>query len=126
MKALRTFIIITISSLVLVAVIIYFSKSVNSETENRIKTSLNSQLHIFPKDLKNFDIKKQFPFSGQFYLVKFDSSESEINSWIKRNEKIQKSYSLVAGVSNYIYMPKGYFLHVITRKNKVEIKVHEF
>jgi hypothetical protein len=75
--------------------IIFFSNIVMPWEKNEIiKTTLDwGGLNKLPENSKIIEIEKRGSMFIRQFIIEFESSNSDINSWIEKNEKLKKKYS---------------------------------
>ena len=72
--------------------IIFFSNIVMPWEKNEIiKTTLDwGGLNKLPENSKIIEIEKRGSMFTRQFIIEFESSNSDINSWIEKNEKLKK------------------------------------
>jgi hypothetical protein len=75
--------------------ILFFSNIVMPWEKNEIiKTTLDwGGLNKLPENSKIIEIEKRGSMFIRQFIIEFESSNSDINSWIEKNEKLKKKYS---------------------------------
>ena len=74
--------------------IIFFSNIVMPWERNEIiKTTLDwGGLNKLPENSKIIEIEKRGSMFTRQFIIEFESSDSDINSWIDKSEKLKKNY----------------------------------
>lgn len=119
----KKYIIIIAILSVLILSLVYYSKNVSSETKSQIIKTLNIELNNLPSKTEEIIVDKTDFFNNKKYTVKFKSSKTEIENWIKRNKKTLIQHEIVAGVEQLLFIENQHYYFVLIRKNDVEIKL---
>ncbi len=114
-------IIISISLIITISFLLFFSKNISSDSKSQIIKTINIDLNNLPSDLQNLKITKEYFFDNKNYIIKLRSSKKEIESWINRNKKSLTQNSIIDGEVYYLYIVNNKLYKVNVANNDVKI-----